>query len=287
MKIVNIFGGLGNQMFQYALITALKKKYNEEVLADIHYMNGYDRHNGIELEKIFPIKLELATREDIKRLSFYTATYKRHKYLKWLHIRKPSTIVEILSKPYHGDVFTPKSRYYDGYWQDPQYYSDIRNELSACFTFKNPLSEKNQAALNTICSCPSVGIHIRRGDYLKKGRYRGICDIDYYTKAISLLKKRIQNPHFFLFSNDIEWCTQNIMPIIAGCEQTMIDWNTGSDSYVDMQLMSNCNSLIIANSSFSWWAAYLGRKKDMVIAPKTWFNAKPPLRIQIEEWLLL
>lgn len=287
MKIVNIFGGLGNQMFQYALILALEKRYGENVLADIHYMNDYDRHHGIELEKIFPVKLKLATKDDIKKLSFYASTYKMHKYLKWLHIRKPSTIVEILSKPYHADVFTDKSCYYDGYWQDSRYYIDIKEELAECFTFKNPLNPNNQETLNHICSCNSIGIHIRRGDYLKKARYRGICDVEYYTKAIKLVKEQISNPHFYFFSNDIEWCKDNLMSLMADSEYSIVDWNKGEDSYIDMQLMSNCQSLIIANSSFSWWAAYLGYKKDLVIAPKTWFNTTPPLSIQMEEWVLV
>ena len=98
MRIVNIFGGLGNQMFQYALIVALEKKYGEEVLADIHYMNDYTRHQGIELEKIFPIKLNIANRDDIRKLSFYTSTYNSHKYLKWLHIKNHRDTVKTLPR---------------------------------------------------------------------------------------------------------------------------------------------------------------------------------------------
>ena len=194
---------------------------------------------------------------------------------------------EILSKPYHDDVFTDRSRYYDGYWQDPQYFADIREELTACFTFKNPLKGKNAEVLKTITSSNSVGIHVRRGDYLKKARYRGLCDVGYYTHAISSIKKNIDNPHFFFFSNDMEWCEEHLLPLIVDNNHTFVDWNNGENSYIDMQLMSECKSLIIANSSFSWWAAYLGNMKEMVIAPKTWFNTTPPLPIQLKEWTLL
>lgn len=287
MKIVNIFGGLGNQMFQYALMVALQKKYNEEVLADIHYMDSYTRHNGIELEKVFPITLKVATKDKIKKLSFYTSTYNSHKYLKWLHIRKPSTIVEVLSKPYHDDVFIDAERYYDGYWQDPRYFTDIKEQLLSDFTFKSPLNAKNQEIYDAISTGHSVGIHIRRGDYMKKARYRGICDVEYYTQAINKVKELVHHPHFYFFSNDVEWSKTHLLPLIAGEEYTFIDWNKGTDSYIDMQLMSCCKSLIIANSSFSWWAAYLNRRSPIVIAPKQWFNCKPSLQLQLDDWLLI
>ena len=85
----------------------------------------------------------------------------------------------------------------------------------------------------------------------------------------------------------MEWCEEHLLPLIVDNNHTFVDWNNGENSYIDMQLMSECKSLIIANSSFSWWAAYLGNMKEMVIAPKTWFNTTPPLPIQLKEWTLL
>ena len=287
MRIVNIFGGLGNQMFQYALIKILEEKFHETVLADTHLFHDYSRHNGLEIEHIFSIQLQLASKKEIKKLAFYTSSYKVHKVLKWLHIKKPTTITEVLSKPYHQDVFRKKDTYYDGYWQDPKYYKEIRTQLTDCFQFKLPLDSKNKKTLYSINSCPSVGIHIRRGDYLKKSRYRGVCDEEYYIKAIHLIQQKMEYPHFYFFSNDIAWCKDNLTSIIEGNDYTFVDWNKGPNSYVDMQLMSECRALIIANSSFSWWAAYLNKVAETIIAPKKWFNATPPLQIQLKDWILI
>lgn len=287
MRIVNIFGGLGNQMFQYALMKALEERFHEPVLADVHLFHDYTRHNGLEIERIFPIQLSLAPKDSIQKLAFYAPTYNTHKLLKWLHIKKPSTIQEILSKPFHEDVFRIRDTYYDGYWQDPEYFINIKHLLSECFTFKLPLDGKNKEIHDTICSSDSVGIHVRRGDYLKKARYRGVCDLEYYTRAIQQVLQEIRQPHFYFFSNDMEWCKENLTPLLSQDKYTFVDWNKGTESYIDMQLMTQCKSLIIANSSFSWWAAYLNKRAELIIAPKIWFNTTPPIKIQLDSWLLI
>lgn len=287
MRIVNIFGGLGNQMFQYALIKALEARFHEPVMADIHLFQGYSRHNGLEIERVFPIKLQLASKSDIKKLAFYAPSYDTHKLLKWLHIKKKSTIQEILSKPYHQDVFRETSTYYDGYWQDPFYFEGIDNLIIECFQFKNELNSQNNNLCKDLHIQNSIGVHVRRGDYLKKARYRGVCDVEYYKQAFRLVQQRIDHPHYYLFSNDIAWCKDNLIPLLGGNEYTFVDWNNGADSYIDMQLMSHCKSLIIANSSFSWWAAYLNKTADLIIAPQIWFNATPPLQIQLKSWTLI
>ena len=246
MKIVNIFGGLGNQMFQYALMIALKSKYGEDVLADTHYLADYKRHNGLELEHVFAIKLPLATAKDVKRVAFYAPNYKIHRIAKHLHIKKPSTVLELLSRPYHDDVFVEKNRYYDGYWQDPRYFEDVNDN-----------------------------------------RYQDICDVDYYSRAIEHIKQQVKEPCFYVFSNDIKWCKDELARFLEDSPCLYVDWNGGKESWKDMQLMANCHSLIIANSSFSWWAAYLKKSKGVVVAPKTWFHSTPPLQIQLDEWHLL
>lgn len=287
MKIVNIFGGLGNQMFQYALMIALKSKYGEDVLADTHYLADYKRHNGLELEHVFAIKLPLATAKDVKRVAFYAPNYKIHRIAKHLHIKKPSTVLELLSRPYHDDVFVEKNRYYDGYWQDPRYFEDVNEKVKASFAFRNSLDERNERLCQEICCCNSIGIHVRRGDYLKNNRYQDICDVDYYSRAIEHIKQQVKEPCFYVFSNDIKWCKDELARFLEDCSCFYVDWNGGKESWKDMQLMANCHSLIIANSSFSWWAAYLKKSKGVVVAPKTWFHSTPPLQIQLDEWHLL
>lgn len=287
MRIVNIFGGLGNQMFQYALMKALEARFNETVLADVHCFKDYARHNGLEIEKIFPIELKLASKEDVKQLAYYASSYQVHKVLKWLRIKKKSTVQEILSTPYHSDVFRIQDTYYDGYWQDARYYESMRPLLLDVFKFRIPLDERNGELCRMLNESDSVGIHIRRGDYLKKKRYRGICDIAYYERSIEMARSRLAHPHFYFFSNDIRWCKDYLVHLMQPGEFTFVDWNTGKSSYVDMQLMSHCRMLIIANSSFSWWAAYLNTRAQMVIAPQKWFNSNPPLQIQLKEWQLV
>lgn len=287
MRIVNIFGGLGNQMFQYALMKALEERFHEPIWADTHLFYDYSRHNGLEIERIFPIQLSIATKDCIKKLAYFAPNYNTHKLLKWLHIKKTSTIQEILSKPYHEDVFRDRDTYYDGYWQDPKYFIGIEHLLSESFAFKLPLNEKNKRIHDIICSTTSVGIHVRRGDYLKKARYRGVCDMKYYTLAIQQVLQQMIQPHFYFFSNDIGWCKEHLTPLLPQDQYTFIDWNKETESYIDMQLMTQCKSLIIANSSFSWWAAYLNKRANLIIAPKTWFNTQPPLQIQLDSWQLI
>lgn len=287
MRIVNVFGGLGNQMFQYALTRALEERFHEPVFVDTHYYNDYSRHNGLEIERLFPIKLHVAQKSDIQKLAFYSPNYKIHRILKRLRIKKRSTILEVLSKPFHQDVFREGSTYYDGYWQDSRYFTNIESTLLDCFKFKLPLDAKNQALADKLRTSDSVGIHVRRGDYLKKARYLGICDVEYYAEAIRKVAAYYSNPHFYIFSNDIAWCQDNLIGLLPKEGYTIVDWNRGNNSYVDMQLMTCCKSLIIANSSFSWWAAYLNRNNDMIIAPKTWFNTTTPLQIQLKNWTLI
>ena len=134
----------------------------------------------------------------------------------------------------------------------------------------------------------SVGIHVRRGDYLKEKQYLGICELDYYTKAIDIMKEHFVCPSFYIFSNDLEWCREKL-EVLTGKENTVyVDWNKGNESYQDMRLMSYCKGLIIANSSFSWWGAFLNQEENkFIVAPKRWKNTKYNLEIQLPEWTLI
>ena len=173
-----------------------------------------------------------------------------------------------------------------GFWQDHSYYDDYRDVLRKVFRFKNDLNEKNQQLYDEIeMSDSSVGIHIRRGDYLNNKKYMGICDVDYYSKGITYIKSKIHNPFFYIYSNDMEWCKQNIVPIIGENRLIYVDWNKGDNSYIDMQLMSRCKSLIIANSSFSWWAAYLNDRDPLVISPQKWKNNYCGFDFHLSNWI--
>jgi len=169
----------------------------------------------------------------------------------------------------------PDHSYLEGYWGSEKYFKDIENIIRKEFTLKDKPDAINQKMISRIKNCDSVSIHIRRGDYIfdeKTNKYHGVCNLDYYLKAIALVAKKVKKPYFFIFSDDIRWAKQNLhlkFPCVY------VNHNIGKKDYEDLRLMSNCCHNIIANSSFSWWGAWLNKNKDkIVIAPKKWFTDK-------------
>jgi hypothetical protein len=168
-----------------------------------------------------------------------------------------------------------------GYFQSEKYFAGYGNTIREAFRFREPLSGKNREIAEKIKSGNAVSVHIRRGDYISNqisaGIYNPVSN-DYYGKAIEYIRQRVDNPEFFIFSDEPEQAKKEIdLP-----QATYIDWNNESDSYIDMQLMSLCRHNIIANSSFSWWGAWLSNPKDgIVIAPAQWLkNPEENIRIR-------
>lgn len=286
MKIVKYIGGLGNQMFDYAFTYLLGKTFEETIYADVQYYKDHKFHNSLELERVFDITLKRAKVWDIVKMAWYFPNYYIDYHLRRYLPNRKSQYYEPIGGVYSPETLKQvKNRYYYGYWQDHKYYDDIRDELREVFRFKISLNEKNQKIMNDLLSSDgSVGIHIRRGDYLNHPVYKDICTYEYYAKAIALIQEKIENPVFYIFSNDILWCKNNIEKLISGCKVVYVDWNKGEDSYCDMQLLMACKTLIIANSSFSWWAAYLNARNPWVIAPKKWKNKRETFSYQLEDW---
>lgn len=285
MKIVNIIGGLGNQMFQYALLVGLRETLHEDIFVDDSNFKTYQLHNGLELERIFPIVLKRSEKviPHIKNL-----TLSRYVY-HFFHSFCQKGMYEYLDFRYNDEVYSKKvfDCYYSGYWHNYRYVMPFREKLLKEFDFSIPLEDVNEKIKQKMLAGQSVGIHVRRGDYLKEKQYQGICEIDYYQKSIELLKEKFDVPTFYIFSNDMDWCKDNLGPIV-GERVEYVDWNKGKESYRDMQLMTYCKGLIIANSSFSWWGAFLNQIKDkLIIAPRHWKNAKYDLEIQMPEWTLV
>lgn len=286
MKIVKISGGLGNQMFQYALMIGLRETFKEEIYAEISSYRNYNLHNGLELERIFPISLNRAKRNPLLARKLTLSRFLNH-YFPFIC---GDCQYEYPDFRYVDSIYNQRSTkcYYAGYWHNYQYIKPFRAEIMKAFTFKIPADQKTQKLIDTLSQQNSVGIHIRRGDYLKEKQYQGICTLEYYKKAIDLVRDVLKAPVYYLFSNDINWCKENISPLIKDSKAVYIDWNTGKDSYRDMQLMTYCKGLIIANSSFSWWGAFLNQREDkLIIAPRHWKNAKYDLEIQMPEWTLV
>lgn len=289
MKIVKYIGGLGNQMFIYAFSVALRETFKQEILVDTHYYKSHSFHNGLEIERIFGFKLKEAQLYDKLRLGWYFPNYWIDFHLlKYLPNRK-STVKEKKGGRVNLSLLNdPSDKLYDGFWQSYEYFDRYKNIIQNEFTFSAFTSDdtKNFQLCKTLQGdSASVGIHIRRGDYLKNWKYRGLCGLDYYRDAIDYIKGKVENPRFYLFSDDIPWVEEHIYPILDGFEVTVINWNRKEDSYKDMQLMSMCHNLIIANSSFSWWAAYLAKEVQIVVAPEKWINSHQNFRIQCDSWI--
>jgi hypothetical protein len=188
----------------------------------------------------------------------------------------PSKIIKIQEGfQFDPTVFKlPKNVYLKGYWQTEKYFADIRNILLQDFSLKREINPNCQQFIQKITNCNSVSLHIRRGDYAENqnlNRIHGLCSLDYYQTSVNYLKKQIKEPHFFLFSDDPEWVKENL----AIEDQTTIVSGNNFADYEDLFLMSLCQHNIIANSSFSWWAAWLNRNSDKIVCtPKQWFAVK-------------
>ena len=291
MKIVNIIGGLGNQMFQYAFLLALREHTGDECLMDTSKFATYGLHNGFELNRVFNISCRCATKDELKKVTRYTSNYKLSRiFRKLLPDRKTEVIESMPRCTYIENIFTDAvgDKYYDGIWQNERYFSNIKHIIYKEFSFRQKPSARNTQFCKKFESETTVSIHIRRGDYLKHKNYIGLCGLDYYTKAIEYVKAKYgKDISFAIFSNDITWCEANIKPLLSDYVVTIVDWNKGKESYNDMRLMSCCKVNIIANSSFSWWAAYLNKhSNNEVIAPAVWTNMPVEFNRQLSDWTL-
>lgn len=266
MVIVRIMAGLGNQMFQYALIKALEK-YGKEVYADTFWFDKFCGHNGLEIEKIFHINLRKARKLDANKLGYADYTVMQRlcqKYFPKSTYIQQGVADSIVFQP---QIFDMDDVYLSGYWQSEKFFINISDEICELYSFlkRNNVSRYDEQIL----SSESVSIHVRRGDYVNNSLHGNVCSMDYYSRAVEYMLNKLNEPRFFVFSDDISWCKDNLQVDNV----TYIDENKGEYSYLDMRLMSVCKHNIIANSSFSWWGAYLNSYKEkIVISPDRWFS---------------
>ena len=287
MKIVRFLGGLGNQMFQYAFYKALSQQF-KVVKADLRSFTNYALHNGFELEKIFPIKLKHAIPFEINLLDHQNRRWKYRKLRRLLFV-KGEYYEEKHLFSYNASLFDDlASKLYWGYWQHIQYVNRVADQLRKDFVFDLPASSRNLDILQELkIEKESIAIHVRRGDYLTDPYLGGLVDVEYFEKGIALVRERLKNPKFYIFSDDIPWCKQylNLQ------EAVFVDWNKGNESYRDMQLMSYCKHAVISNSSFSWWGAWLNSNPNkIVVVPKVWCrssNVTDTKQMHPSEWIKL
>jgi hypothetical protein len=281
MACIQIVGGLGNQMFQYAFGRYVSIETNSKLIMDISLLEK-DIEGVTKWEfgmSIFNFHADIGSEKNLKpfRQSFLIKLFKKLVYL--ISIGKINDSQFLTESDFEKDqrLFLRKShrKTIVGYWQSEDYFriaeSEIRNDLK----FINKLSKRNSDLKDSIVSTNSVSIHIRRGDYISnKGanKTHGTCSPDYYVRAIDYLTSKISDPYFYFFSDDINWVKDNFK---LDFQHKLIDWNHGKESYIDMQMMSYCKHNIIANSSFSWWGAWLNDNSvKIVVAPKIWFRDK-------------
>ena len=276
MIIINLKGGLGNQMFQYAFGRKLSITEKVEIKID---KTGYDREHfrsyGLN---IFNVVENFATEEEIKKNKYpYGVVSKGWRWLSFKILRQhhvgwePKTFSYLKQK-----VAQNKNVYIDGYWQSFKYFEDIKNVLVEDFSLKIPLEQTHPELIAQIISTNSVALSIRRTDYLWPQNLKtiGICSAGYYKKAIEFIAPKITDPTFFVITDDLDWAKQNIdfknHPVVYVSE---LRKNNTINFHQEMMIMSKCKHNIIANSSFSWWPAWLYNNPDkIVIAPDIWFN---------------
>jgi len=271
MVTVKLIGGLGNQMFQYAIGRSLAHDLGEKLLLDTSF---YDRMHANATPRHYELN-HLGIHGEVLQRGFFSRYWI---YLQELLKKKFPLFFQhyVLEKGCNYNLLLLEKRknlYLDGYWQCEKYFLHNQDIIRQDFQIITPQSDVNKKWAGKIANTNSVCIHVRRGDYVtdpKANQVHGTRGLDYYNKAIIYISKKVNNPVFFVFSDDFEWAKKNIS---CPSEVHHMDQNGPDEDYEDLRLMMSCKHFIIANSSFSWWGAWLGDYKDkIVVCPKDWFN---------------
>ena len=276
MIVVRLIGGLGNQLFRYAVARHLAEIHRTVLKIDISGFKTYKLHRY----SLWPFNIQesFASPEEVTALTvpkrgIAECVIKR--VLRRPPEPAPTYIREKKLFHFNPDILElPDGIYLDGSWQSEKYFADIENIVRQEFTVKTPPTGKNKELAEQITSRESVSLHIRRGDFVSNShtnQVHGTCDLDYYFRCVEHLTQTVKNPHFFIFSDDPEWARDNLkLPY----PMTLVDHNGADKNYEDLRLMSQCKHHIIANSTFSWWGAWLNQNPEkIVLAPKRWFKS--------------
>ena len=285
MIIVRYRGGLGNQMFQYAFQLSLERTYGKEnVCADLNHYRLNREHNGYELEKAFGIQMRTAANRRIRRLSPYFVppdgyekipngirnrlSPKFQHYFPKLKRKKEGYYRQEYHSSYEPQVYSldgEKDWYLDGLWQDLRYFQQYQEEVRAAFSLDEtcPMSGEDLKTLKEIENSESVGVHVRRGDFVNSKF--DICSPDYYWNAFERVEKELEHPHYFFFSDDPDFVEKQF----AAIENKKVLRHDASHSTVDLKMLASCRHAVLSNSTFAFWGAWLGTRGDrIVIAPR-------------------
>ncbi len=284
MIIVKISGGLGNQMFQFALICRLQKQYPEvEIKGDASGYKLYNDHYGLELNRVFglvdkaylklakpleqfrvrgeiPLLVGGALGKWVEKPQAWLNARTRRLFLKKGRRNVISEDVGILVEDRLDSMNTSQNWFLDGYWQNEAYFGNMLPELRSKFTFPEFTEDVNRQLAEKISKTNSVSIHVRRGDYA--GSVYDILGMEYYRKAVRYIEERVACPCYYVFSEDRDYIEKEFAWLQ---NKVVVGGNTGMNSFRDLQLMSLCKYNITANSSFSAWAGYLNASEDKIV----------------------
>ena len=296
MITVKIWAGLANKMFQYAFYLSLKDKGIDVQYDSESYIANWDFENS-HLDKIFKNIDKISFNKTLLDSQNYPIGQSNYDKFRSYILRKfnikicfnNSYYLEPNLK-YDPSVFGIRSdSYLVGFWQSEKYFRQIKDDVLKAFEFPPFKDNKNIELLKTLNQTNSVAIHVRKGLDYKKSSVNETCDIEYYKRSINLINLKVNKPKYFIFSDNFDWCDKHLNFLNAD----FVNWNdnSGSDNYIDMQLMSNCKHNIIANSSYSWWGAWLNNNPGkVVISPLKWFSDDSNLNyedIVPENWIKL
>ncbi len=283
MIVVTLAGGIGNQMFQYAFGRYLSVKFGLPLYLDISLYKFNHSNRTFDLN-IFRLHKDvmLTDQDGLARMAKGKALF---------YLNEPSFGFSDQTERMIGETAAGgKEAVYVivGYWQSERYFEPVAATVRSDFRFAEKTGQRFRQLNNTILQQNSVMVNVRRGDYLNHLDYHGVVSADYVQRAMERMMQQTGNPHFFLFSDDIPWCREHLL---FYDNITLVD-----EKYYDAQfrgyleLMTNCRHFIIANSTFSWWSAWLApHREKIVIAPEKWFAAPgvPTKDLLKKEWIQL
>lgn len=291
MILIKLQGGLGNQMFQYAFGSVIAKKNKTKLIIEDSIYNIVEKKEGytprnFELS-VFNNEHFFAKKKDVSLFDNLSFTHRIKRKLK-LNYPKKFNEEEFEYSEKANSLQEPV--FAIGYFQSFKYFKGFEDYIKSLFVFsEDKLSKENKNLIPILKKENTIAVHVRRGDYISDevtNQFHGSCTFEYYMEAISIVNSKVENPTFVFFSDDSEWVRENFKALTF--DKIFIDHNKGLNSWADMYLMSICSHNIIANSSFSWWSAWLNpNPKKIVIAPKKWFQAREININSIipEEWI--
>ena len=287
MIIVKLNGGLGNQMFQYAYGRALQERFGDELFLDVEEFRrtyGHEpRHYSLEAFNL-PETVKILSIKESKTLLPWKILHKLNRSLN-VKIASLFHVYWWRSSGYRAlNVKDTRNRrcYFYGYWQSERYFHEISQIIRTEFEVKTDFLDDSRLYLPDIVDKNSVCVHIRRGDYVTQNMIA--CDEEYYLKGMKYIRDQYQDANFLIFTDDIQWVKENIHFQFPVRYVEMQD-----PDYEVLRLMYMCRHFVISNSSFSWWAQYLGTAKNkIVVAPRIWHAHNPNERsIYQDSWILM